>query len=173
MKLKPDPLEQYDLVCDDYIDKVASKYAPKIGKIFIQFSDLEHTLDITIIERLFDRSHDLGYLVIEGSSLNNKIELFRKLFSQYIKQIKPNRTKKFLNMVKRLHEARLFRNHIAHANWRTLDNSGYVRTKVSEKAEEIIFKKVRITPSALDAWLRRIERLNELLYEFTTEIEQA
>jgi hypothetical protein len=173
MKLKQNPLDQYDLVYGDYIDKVARRYEPRIGRLFIQFSELEHTLDIAIVERLFDRSHDLGYLVIEGSSLNNKIELFRKLFHSYTKHLLPVRMKKFQNIVKRLHEARIFRNYVAHANWRTLDKSGYVRTRVSEKEGEIIFKKVRITPSVLEAWHRRIERLHELLDEFVEEAQQA
>lgn len=169
MKVKQESLEQYDLVYGDYIDKVARRYEPRIGRFFIRFSELERTLDIAIIERLSDRSHDVGYLVIEGYSLNNKIELFRRLFHAYTKFLSPSRMKKFQNLVKRLHDARIFRNYVAHANWRTLERSGYVRTRVSEKEGEIVFKKVRITPSVLDAWHRRIDRLDELLDEFVEE----
>jgi len=133
MKLEQDLLDQYDLVYGDYVDKVARKYEPRIGRLFIRFSELEHTLDIAIVERLFDRSHDIGYMVIEGNSLNNKIELFRKPFHAHTKHLLPARMKKFQNIVKRLHEARVFRNYVAHANWRTLDSSGYVRTRVGEK----------------------------------------
>ena len=165
MKVKQDVLEQYDYVHGDYIDKVARRYEARIGRFLIRFSELEHNLDIAIAESLSDRSHDLGYMVLEGYSLNNKIELFRRLFHSYTKHVLPSRMTKFQGIVKKLHEARIFRNYVAHANWRTLEKSGYVRTRVNEKEGDIVFKKVRITPSVLDAWFRRIERLDELLYE--------
>jgi hypothetical protein len=169
MKVKSESLEQYDLVYGDDIDKVARRYEARIGRLFIRFSELEHNLDIAIAERLSDRSHELGYMVLEGYSFNNKIELFRRLLHSYTKLLLPSRMKKFQSIVKKLHEARIFRNYVAHANWRTLERSGYVRTRVNEKEGEIVFKKVRVTPSVLDAWYRRIERLDELLYEFVEE----
>ena len=171
MKVKSESLEQYDLVYGDYIDKVARRYEARIGRLFIRFSELEHTLDIAIAERLSDRSHDLGYMVLDGVSLNNKIELFRKLLHSYTKLLRPSRLKTFQSIVKRLHEARVFRNYVAHANWRSLEKSGYVRTRVTEKDGDIVFKKVRVTPSVLEAWCLRIERLDALLYEFVEESE--
>jgi len=173
MKVKHTPLDQYDLVYDDYIDKVTPRYAPRIGRFVIRFAELEHTLDISIADFLFDRSHELGYMVIEGNTLNNKIELFRKLFHGHTKYLHPSQLDKFQQLVRRLHEARVFRNYVAHANWRTLERSGYVRTRVSEKEGEVIFKKVRITPAVIDAWIRRVERLDGLLDEFVERASQA
>jgi hypothetical protein len=80
-----------------------------------------------------------------------------------------SRVKTFQNVVKRLHDARVFRNCVAHANWRSLDRSGDVRTRVTEKDGAVVFKKVRVTPPVLDAWFRRIERLDALLYAFVEE----
>jgi hypothetical protein len=75
MKVKSESLEQYDFASGDYIDKVARRYEARIGRFLIRFSELEHTLDIAIAEWLSDRSHQLGYMVLEGYSLNNKIQL--------------------------------------------------------------------------------------------------
>jgi hypothetical protein len=169
MKVKSEALEQYDLAYSGYVDKVARQYEARIGRLFIRFSELEHDLDIAIADHLPDRSHELGYLVLEGYNLHNKIELFRKLLHTHTKLLRPSQLKKFQSIVKKLHEARIFRNYVAHANWRTLERSGYVRTRVSEKEGEVVFKKVRVTPAVLDAWCRRIDRLDELLHEFVEE----
>ena len=166
MKVKQEQIEQYDWGSSDYLEKVESKYAPKIGLFFIQFSALESTLDIATVEHISDRSHDLGYLVLEGNNLHNKIELFRKLSHVYTMYTRPRRLKRLSVLVKRLHEVRIFRNHLSHANWSTLERTGYVRTKVVEKEGEITFKKVRITPHVIDAWTRRVERLHRQLDNF-------
>jgi hypothetical protein len=166
MKIKHEQLEQYDFVFSDYIDKVESKYAARIGKFFLAFSSLEHTLDIAIAQCISDRSHDLGYLVLEGNSLYNKIELYRKLSQAYVGLVRPSKSKKLATLVRRLHEVRVFRNYLSHANWSTLESSGYVRTHVGEKEGEIIPKKVRITPKSIDAWNRRVQRLDEQLDDF-------
>lgn len=166
MKIRQEQLDQYDLVIGDYIEKVASKYAPKIGRFLIQFSTLEHTLDIAINECISDRMHSTGYLILEGLSLERKIELYRKLSQEYIKHVRPHRLDKLKLIIKRLGEARVFRNYLVHANWSTLEQSGYVRIRVVEKDVEIVFKKVRIKPATIDAWIRRIERLSEQLWDF-------
>jgi hypothetical protein len=166
MKIKQEQIEQYDYVFSDYIDKVESKYAARIGQFFIAFSSLEHTLDISIAQCISDRSHDLGYLVLEGNNLYSKIELYRKLSQAYVRLVRPNKSNKLATLVRRLHEVRVFRNYLSHANWPTLESSGYVRTKVAEKEGEIILKKVRITPKTIDAWNRKVQRLDEQLDEF-------
>ncbi|MCR4332026.1 MAG: hypothetical protein NUV34_04900, partial [Sulfuricaulis sp.] len=115
MKVKHDKLlEQYDFVGGEYIDKVKAKYAPGIGLFLIRFSSLEHTLDLCIADILHSGSHHLGYLVIEGNSLNSKIELLRKLFSKSYADRKVFR--KLSALVKRLHSVRVFRNYLVHAN---------------------------------------------------------
>ncbi len=151
----------------EYIDKVKSKYARDIGLFLIRFSSLEHTLDIPIDDFLMDRSHQRGYIVIEGLSLNSKIELFRKLFyGLIIRATQPKRVTKLGALVKRLHAVRVFRNHLAHANWNTLENTGYVRTKIDEKDGEVIFKRVRITPNVINAWIRRVIQAERQLDDF-------
>ncbi len=168
MKVKHDKLsEQYDFVDGEYIAKVKAKYAPGIGLFLIRFSSLEHTLDLFIANFLHGGGHHFGYLVIEGNSLNNKIELLRKLHPKSI--VDPKVFRRLSTLVKRLHSARVFRNYVAHANWSTLENTGYVRTKVDEKDGEVIFRKVRITPKVIRAWIQRVDKLEEQLSDFVTE----
>ncbi len=172
MKVKHDTLsEQYDFVDGEYIDKVKAKYAPGIGLFLIHFSSLEHALDLCIADFLHGGSHHFGYLVIEGISLNSKIELFRKFFPKSFTN--PKVFRKLSALVKHLHSVRIFRNYLAHANWSTLENTGYVRTKVDEKDGEVIFKKVRITPEVLRAWINRVKKLEEQLSEFLESAERA
>jgi hypothetical protein len=176
MKVKHERFsEQYDHVFGEYIDKVKTKYAAGIGLFLIRFSSLEHTLDTCILDLLSDREHSSGYILIEGISPNSKIDLFRKLFHAFIRHMHPRRAAKLRALsalVKRLHAARVFRNYLAHANWNTLDNTGYVRTKVDEKDGEVIFKKVRITPKVIKAWIRRVLELERRLDHFAEDIGQ-
>lgn len=165
--------EQFDYVFGDYIEKVKGKYAPRIGLFLIRFSSLEHALDIYLAEQLSDRSHEFGYIVIEGMRLNGKIELFRKLVRGFVKHTRPKQASKLQTIVNRLHDARIFRNYVAHANWNTLDNTGYVRTRIDESDGEVIFKRVRITPKVINAWIRRVVALERKLDEFIENIQHA
>lgn len=174
MKVRSDRfLEQFDHVFGDYIEKVKAKYAPRIGLFLIRFSSLEHTLDICLAEQLSDRSHQFGYIVIEGMPLNGKIELFRKLFLSFVKGAHPKHAAKLKTIVERLHAARVFRNYVAHANWNTLESTGYVRTKIDETDGEVIFKRVRITPKVINAWIHRVTVLEGKLDEFVENAQHA
>ena len=174
MKVRRDRfLEQYDHVLGEYVDKVKSKYAPRIGLFLIRFSSLEHTLDICIADRLLDRSHQFGYIVVGGMPLNGKIELFRKLFHAFVRGTKPKHSASLRVLVTRLHAVRVFRNYLAHANWNTLERTGYVRTKIDESDGEVIFKKVRITPKVISAWTRRVVELERRLDDFAESVQHA
>jgi len=165
--------EQFDYVFGDYIEKVKAKYAPRIGLFLIRFSSLEHALDIYLADQLSDRSHQFGYIVIEGMPLNGKIELFRKLVRGFVRHTRPTHVARLQILVKRLHDARVFRNYVAHANWNTLENNGYVRTRIDESNGEIIFKRVRITPKVINAWIRRVVALEGKLDEFIENVQDA
>lgn len=173
MKIKQDRLDQYDYPTGEYLDSVRRRYIGRIGKFMIAFSSLEHSLDIHIAECFMDDAHEYGYLVIEGSSLNNKIDLFRKMLQMRLRYLKPNQLGKLKVILNRLNAAKTFRNYIAHANWLSLEKTGYVRTKVDEKDGEVVLKKVRITPSVIDVWVNRIERLETDLDSFVEKSKQG
>lgn len=166
MKVKQDKIEQYDYSDGEYLAKVRRRYFAPIGRFLIAFSSLEHSLDIHIAESFIDDAHEYGYLIMEGRSLCGKIDLFRKLFQMRLRYLKPGRLGKLNIILKRLHSVRVFRNYIAHANWESLEKSGYVRTKIDEKEGEVVLKKVRITPIVIGSWIKRVERLENDLYEF-------
>jgi hypothetical protein len=166
MKIKQEQIGQYDFTSSDYLDKVKSKYAPKIGRFLIDFSSLEYSLDISIVEFISESWHELGYLVLGDNSLYNKIELFRKLSQSLTKITQPKRLKRLNLLIKRFHDIRIFRNYISHANWESLEKTGYVRTKIVEKDGTIAFRKVRITPKVIESWIRRIDRLHKQFYDF-------
>jgi hypothetical protein len=159
-------VEQFDYVDGGYIEKVKAKYAPRIGLFLIRFSSLEHALDIHLAERLSDRAHHFGYVLIEGMRLDSKIKLFRKLFLGFVKATNPKFAANVETIVKRLHAARTFRNYVAHANWNSLQNNGYVRTKIDASDGEVVFKRVRISPKVINAWTRRVIALEKKLDEF-------
>lgn len=166
MKIKQESLEQYDYVDGEYIEKVKKRYAHRIGLFMIRFSELEHTLDTALAEHFMDDAHEMGYLVIEGLSVNNKIELFRKLCQQFARLLAPKKLPRLKRLIKRLHDLRVFRNYLAHANWSSLDKTGYVRTRIDEKDGEIVLKKVRMTPDKIETWIRRIDVATEDLDDF-------
>jgi hypothetical protein len=166
-------IKQFDHQFGEYIEKVKSRYAPRIGLFFIRFSSLEHAFDIYLAERISDREHHSGYIVIEGMPLNGRIDLFRKLFAGFVRATRPRNAARLKAIVKRLHAARVFRNYVAHANWSTLENSGYVRTRIDEDDGEIVFKRVRITPKVINAWIRRVSTLERDLDEFVEGTQHA
>jgi hypothetical protein len=133
----------------------------------VRFSALEHTLDIAVADLLSDRVHSLGYLVLEGMQLNNKLRLFRRLYQMHLNHFYPKRSKRLSSLMKKLDACRIFRNAAVHANWTTLDPSGYVRTKVSEDDGEVIFKKVKITPHIIRAWTKRVGGIEHSVFTFS------
>ncbi len=140
-------LEQYDIVIEEYIDRVADKYSRLIGLFLIEFSKLEHELNVTIADALSEHAHDMGYMVIENLSMKNKIDLFYK-FYLWMVTIKEMKSKDILDKIRlQLENINTFRNSIVHANWQTLSRNGYVRTKIVIDNQEgyIKFKKVNIT----------------------------
>jgi hypothetical protein len=105
--------------------------------------------------------------------LNAKIDLFRKLFHGFAKSTHPKYVARLKSLVERLHAARIFRNAVVHANWNTLEKTGYVRTKIDESDGEVIFKKVRVTPKVINAQTRRVVTLERRLDDFAESIEHA
>jgi hypothetical protein len=76
-------LDQYDYLFEDYLITVEDKYAPLIGLFLINFSLLEHELNISIAGIFGDDYHETGYVVIEKLTFRNKIELFYKMYVRY------------------------------------------------------------------------------------------
>lgn len=158
-------LEQYDFIDDQDIDKIIKKYSELIGKFLILFSCLEHELNLAIAEFINERTHQMGYLMIERMAISDKIDLFNKMFLG-LESATGKRNKKILDRIKQsMSSINAFRNQIAHANWLTMSITGYVRTKiiVDNKEGHIKFKKILITPKLIRDKIKEIKKLNKLI----------
>ncbi len=169
-------LEQYDYLSDNFEEKFISKYYPLVGLFTFKFSYLEHSLNMVIADYISDREHESGYLILQSLYFRNKIELFNRIF---IRLSKFNRRKTFKEKIKslnsRLEKLNKFRNSIAHANWCSLDESGFVRTKIilDEEDASIKFKKVKMdlitirkNIKEIDALINKLYTVNEQAYQF-------
>ena len=141
-------LNQYDYFHAAETRAVVKKYAHSIGVFLINFSELEHILNLAIAEILGNgRSHDVGYVVIESLSTQNKIELFHKTYTRLAGSLQKSKNK-VNSVAKKLKGLNKFRNSLVHANWLSVDSVGFVRTKLIVGADDgyVKFRKTKITP---------------------------
>lgn len=165
-------LEQYDYFDDEYLETVIKKYTPLIGKFLIEFSALEHQINLLIAEIINSRAHNPGYVIIEKLTTNNKIDLFSKSYASlgiYDSNFKEN----LKSLTKRLNEINTFRNYLVHANWYSLQKNGYVRTKIVIDGEYgyVRFKRVLMTTPEIRKNIKEIYKLLRGLEKFEDDIE--
>lgn len=154
-------LDQFDYFNAAETRTVAKKYARSIGIFLINFSELEHILNLAIAEILGNgRSHDIGYVVIERLSTQNKIELFHKTYTRLAGSLQKSKNKVDA-VAKKLKELNKFRNYLVHANWLSVDTGGFVRTKLVVGSDDgyVRFRKTKITPSIIAREIRAIQSL--------------
>lgn len=154
MKEEFEELEQYDFIDDEYLGEVEHEYSQAIGMYLIQFSILEHTLNIAIAENMHHGSHEGGYVIIESLNIYSKIDLFYKIYLRLISITdSKNEYKELLDSIMGgLKETNAFRNTIVHANWSTITKDNYVRSKIVVDNEEgyVKFKKTKITTDIIE-----------------------
>ncbi len=178
IETKIEPLYQYDYVDDVLMLKKAHKYAPLIGSFLINFSNLEHCLDVEIADFLGNqRSHDFGYMVLKNLGFAEKIELFYDLVYTLVCWSEKHKRHKMLQLKKikkSLDDLCVLRNKIAHAKWYTLDSEGYVRVAIKTDKDNglVNFKKLRITPITIKRGLREIDSLTYKISDFTEKLQE-
>ncbi|MCX5782117.1 MAG: hypothetical protein NT145_05385 [Elusimicrobia bacterium] len=161
-------LDQYDYLTDEYFDKVQDRYSISIGKFLINFSLLEHELNLAIAEILHQGSHESGYVVIEKLSTYDKIDLFYKMYAR-LESVSDKKHKCLLNNITEgLKSINTFRNTIIHANWQSLSKEGYVRSKIVVDSQEgyVKFKKVIVTPKIIRQKINEIRKLINKIDEY-------
>ena len=154
-------LNQYDYFNAAEARAVVKKYAHSIGVFLINFSELEHILNLAIAEILGNgRSHDVGYVVIESLSTQNKIELFHKTYTRLAGSLQKSKNK-VNSVAKKLKGLNKFRSSLVHANWLSVDSVGFVRTKLIVGADDgyVRFRKTRITPPMIAREIKVIQSL--------------
>jgi len=163
-----DELEQYDFFDGEYLEKVIDKYTPLIGLFLIEFSYLEHELNLGIAEFFADDYHETGYVIIEKLTFRNKIDLFYKIHTR-MESFKDKSSKDVLNKIKKqLELINEFRNSVVHANWQTLSKDGFVRTKIVVDNQEgyVKFKKVEMASKIIRQKIKEVERLINQIDEY-------
>ena len=158
-----DELEQYDFLDEEYLEKVVDKYSPLVGLFLINFSCLEHELNLAIADFFGDDYHETGYVIIEKLTTSNKIELFYKIYAR-LESFKDKKNKDALNKIRQqLELINAFRNSIVHANWQSLSKDGFVRTKIIVDNQEgyVKFNKIQITPKIIREKTKEIGKLIE------------
>lgn len=153
-------LEQYDYIADEEIFSKEPQYAKAIGSFLIAFSTVSAELDQLIAEAINDRSHDPGYRVVKYLNFSQKVNLARDQYGQLISffsdpRLKRKNFREHGIIFSKLAEMGSFRNKVAHANWTTLDKSGYVRVKIDEGDGGIVFKKFKLTPQIILKFTRQ------------------
>lgn len=177
-KSRKENLEQYDFAWNtsERIFSEKLNYPERIGEFLISFSNLESSLNILIAEIINDSSHELGYQIIKTLTYNNKVQLSKDLYLRKINSINNEILRKkskneFERIILYLIELGSFRNKVAHANWLTLDNDGYVRVKIEQDSGGgVEFLKVKITPRVLSDFSMKCDRLANKVYSFPDKI---
>lgn len=160
-----DELEQYAYPDSEYIEKAADKYSSPIGSFLINFSILEHELNIAIAEFIHDDAHETGFVILEKLTTSNKIDLFYKMYVR-LESFKEKKNKDVLNKIReQLESLNTFRNNIVHANWQSLTKNGFVWTKIVVDNQEgyVKFRKVQITPKIIRQKIKEIDKLIDLI----------
>ena len=161
MKEDFERMEQYDLFINrGYFELAEKRYSKLIGVFLIRFSELENSLNIAISEMINSRGNELGYIIIERLTLNNKIELWYKLTSFLINHVPEYKghKKQLKNLKDKIESLNNFRNIIVHANWLSINKKNFVRSKIITDNEEgyIKFKKVKVNSEIIKSKIKEV-----------------
>jgi hypothetical protein len=156
------------------------RYAKAIGSFVISFAELEDSVDRDLATAINERAHEPGYRIIKYLTFRDKIDLLNDDYVAFIKYLSSKSDKKrLLTEIRIIHnklcELSEFRNKVLHANWQSLDKSGFVRTKIIENKDDfgIQFKKIEMTPSVLVKFRRQNESVSNMIYMFREKVWEA
>lgn len=180
LDLKKVTLGQFDCSDDlsangefEEIEKNMERFASAIGNYLISFSALEDTVDTELATVINERGYEPGYRIIKYLSFRDKINLLRDDHASFVKHLTSgNDTKRLLAKLdviyKKLCELSELRNKVAHANWQSLDVSGFVRTKIITNSDDasLKFLKVKLTPGVLVKFRKQNLSLMSMLVNF-------
>lgn len=172
-------LDQYDFTSDDYIYSRAKYLGPAIGEFLIAFSQLEHALNIGLVNLISDRSHHQGYLFIRKMNVFTKIEVFGDSLKPFINWKSPSGKillkKELDKLIEDLKSLNRIRNDIAHANWETLQVGYKVRIKiyVSQEDGTIEFEEKTLPVPFIKKNARACERIWDRIEKIFEKLEIA
>lgn len=159
------------------IENHHAKYASSIGSFIISFSELEHAVDNEVATAISASAHEPGYRIIKYLTFRDKANFFNDHYFAFIKFLESEATKlrllTELRMIfNKLCELSEFRNKVAHADWLSLDTSGFVRTRIVENRDDIgmQLEKVKMTPGVLVKFRKQNESLSHRLDSFRDRV---
>lgn len=162
------------------IENQHAKYASAIGSFIISFAELEHAVDDEVATAINERAHEPGYRIIKYLTFRDKINFLNDHYSAYIKFLESKTAKvRLLAELKMIYnklcELSEFRNKVAHADWLSLDTSGFVRTKIVENRDDIgmQLEKVKMTPGVLVKFRKQNEALVNKMDSFREKVWNA
>ncbi len=160
-------LEQYDYIDDEFIGETSPDYIEAIGLFVLEFSALEHEINLRIADQINDRAHFQGYQVIELLSSKDKIDLFSRWVGAYMVMGNSKKKTRFNRLVQKLRELNAFRNKVLHANWMSAAKDGTVRTRIviNEGEGAVRFERTKITPTLINKKSEECSRARDELDE--------
>jgi hypothetical protein len=165
-------LDQYDYIDEDFIGEASPDYIESIGLFILEFSALEHSINLHIAEVISHGSHFIGYQVIELLQMRNKIDLLSRMAGAYLFFSESKKKPKFDKVVEKIKELNSFRNKVVHANWLSAAKDGTVRTRiiVDEEDATIKFERAKINPTIIFKKSEECSLMREKLDELFEEI---
>jgi hypothetical protein len=164
----------------EVLEDQREKYSKSIGALIISFSELEDSVDRDFASSINERSYEPGYRIIKYLEFRDKINLLRDDYIAFINAVCPDPKKPRLLAELRIIYLKLvelseFRNRVAHANWASLDDAGFVSCKIVENklATGIGFEKVKITPGVMIKFIRQNNAVSRKLSELREKIWEA
>ncbi len=169
-------LEQFGRPFGELTTIQENTYSLAIGKFILAFSYLETSLDHMLITAISDRADEPGYRIIKYLTFRNKINLANDEYRRMISFVRTERKKNSLNsklktITKKLEEISEFRNKVAHANWESLSEHGFVRVKIvdDKTGEGIHFVKAKLTPGVMNRFSRLAIKWADEVNEFSED----
>ena len=177
------PLGQYgeetETILEDItpIEEKFDSYSNAIGSFMLTFSDLEASVDNDLATAINERTHEPGYRIIKYLKFMNKINLLKDEYTNFICYfVSGSKKDKLIKEINTIHnklvELNAFRNKVAHADWNSLDDDGFVRTKIEQSKTKggIDLKKIKMTPNVILKFKRQNIATGNKIAEFRDKI---
>jgi hypothetical protein len=165
-----------------FIDKTSfqkkeQEYSLAIGNVIFSFAYLEDIVDASIAEIINDSDEEFGYRVIKYLSFRDKVSLWKDLYSGVIKEFPEDMGAPLLSEFDHLFQIFIklseFRNVVAHANWSTIDEKGFVTCRVIESKYDggLRFERKSMTTQILSDVASENYSICEKLQVFKEKVE--
>ena len=146
---------------EEYIENAI----PFIGLIIIYFNSLESSLDSILCENFTDRTDSTGLIVLNKMSFSAKIDLLKRFCDDFQFSL-GKELEGYEELINDLKESARLRNLVAHTNWQTTNEEGYVFTRLKMSKKGIQQEYVQFTEESLEKIIELILNTKSKLYNF-------